>query len=184
MRVSVYIDNSNVFKSIQKIRQQGGPSLGWVQLYNPLELARKLVGSRDLVSVYFYCVPPPPWLLSENQNSRDRHATASRYYSAIGKLPNVEVKYGYLQGDKKDPQEKNVDTQICSDMITHGALGQYDAAILVSNDGDFQSAISNLGLLGKRVELLFFKGYVSDSLRRSCDLVRRARMSHFVRLDI
>jgi len=147
-------------------------------------LAKKLVGSRDLVGVYFYCVPPPAWLLSEGEKSKNRHATASRYYSAIGKLPNVEVKYGYIQGDKKDPQEKNVDTQICSDMLAHAALGQYEVAILVSNDGDFQSATSSLRLLGKRVELLFFKGYVSGALKSGCDLVRKARMSHFVRLDI
>ena len=156
----------------------------WTQLYNPLKLAEKLSGNRALVAVYFYCVPPPAWLLSESEESKQRYIKASKYYSAIEKLQKVELKYGYLQGDKSDPHEKNVDTQISSDMVAHAALGQYDTAILVSNDGDYLSAITNTKKLGKRVELLFFRGYLSGALRRSCDLTRRARKTYFEPLAI
>ena len=181
-RVAVYIDNSNVFKNIKSIRLNGNKD--WTQLYDPLKLAEKLAGNRELVAVYFYCVPPPAWLLSEGEESKQRHATASRYYSAVEKLPKVELKYGYLQGDKSNPHEKNVDTQISSDMVANAALGQYDTAILVSNDGDYLSAITNTKKLGKRVELLFFRGYLSGALRKSCDLTRRARNTHFEPLII
>jgi len=176
-RVSVYIDNSNVFKLIQSIRQGGDRS--WVQLYDPLKLANILAGNRELGAVYFYCVPPPPWLLTEGEAGKERHATAQRYYDAIGKLPHVEVKYGYLQGDKNDPREKNVDTQIATDMVAHAALSKYDIAILVTNDGDYMSALQNVKLLGKKVELLFFKGHLAGSLRPHADLLRRARRSYF-----
>lgn len=178
MRICVYIDNSNVFKSIKKVRQNSN-DLAWVQLYDPLVLAKAVAGSRKLERVFFYCVPPPPWLLHEGQESKTRYATAMKYYSAVGKLPGVELKYGYLQGDKTAPIEKNVDTQISSDMVAHAALGYYDTAILISNDGDYTSALDNVKKLGKRVEVLFFKGYFSNSLRRSCDLTRRARRSYF-----
>lgn len=181
MRVNVYIDNSNVFKNIRNIRNS---DRNWVCLYDPLELAKSLAGNRELGTVYFYCVPPPAWLLNEGEASKKKHATASRYYSAIAKLPGVEVKYGYLQGNKDDPHEKNVDTQISSDMIAHAALGQYDTAILVSNDGDFKSAVTNTKMLGRRVELLFFQGYVSGALRNDCDLIRRARKSFFIPITI
>jgi len=181
-RVAVYVDNSNVFKNIKAIRNSGDKS--WVQLYNPLKLAEKLAGKDELVGVYFYCTPPPAWLLTEGDESRNRHAMASKYYAAVGKLPKVELKYGYLQGDKKDPHEKNIDTQISSDMVLHAALGQYDTAILISNDGDYMSAIGNTKKLGKRVELLFFKGYLAGSLKKGCDLTRRARKSFFEYLPI
>jgi len=180
-RISVYIDNSNVFKTIQKIKTYDN---NWVQKYDPLKLAEKLAGKNELVHVYFYCVPPPPWLLSEGAESKRRHATASKYYTAIGKLPKVEVKYGYLQGGKTDPQEKNIDTQLATDMVAHAALGQYDTAILVSNDGDYRSAIENTKKLGKKVELLFFKGYLAGSLYRLCDLTRKARRSFFLPLRL
>lgn len=168
-RISVYIDNSNVFKNIRAIRRVVGDK-SWVQLYDPLKLAEKLAGKNELISVYFYCVPPPAWLLTEGEESKKKHATASRYYTAIGKLPKVEVKYGYLQGDKEDPHEKNVDTQLATDMVAHAALGQYDTAILVSNDGDYTSAIENIKKLGKRIELLFFRGYLAGSLKRDATL--------------
>ena len=64
-------------------------------------------------------------------------------------------------------------------MVAHAALGQYDTAILVANDGDYLSAITNAKKLGKRVELLFFRGYLSGALKKSCDLTRRARKSFF-----
>ncbi|HEX4104125.1 MAG TPA: NYN domain-containing protein [Candidatus Paceibacterota bacterium] len=176
-RVSVYIDNSNVFKNIQAIRRNGDK--GWVQLYDPLKLAESLCGNRELSEVYFYCVPPPIWLLAEGEEGKKKHATALRYYEAVAKLPKVQIKYGYLQGGRTDPHEKNVDTQLGTDMVAHAALGKYDIAILVSNDGDFMSALQNTKQLGKRVELLFFKGYVAGSLRRESDLLRRARRSYF-----
>ena len=155
----------------------------WIQLYDPLKLAEKLIGENELVGVYFYCVPPPAWLLTENDISKKRHAITSKYYATISKLPKVEVKYGYLQGDKKDPHEKNVDTQLGIDMVAHAALGQYDTAILISNDGDFLSAIENIKKFGKRIELLFFRGYLAGSLKKGCDLTRRARCSFFIKID-
>lgn len=176
-RISVYIDNSNVFKNIQTIRRNGDKS--WVQLYDPLKLAKILCGNRELSEVHFYCVPPPAWLLTEGQAGKERHATALRYYDAVSKLPQVQLKYGYLQGGRKNPLEKNVDTQLATDMVAHAALGKYDVAILVANDGDYMSALKNTKQLGKKVELLFFKGYVSGALRKECDLLRRARRSYF-----
>ena len=85
----------------------------------------------------------------------------------------------YLQGSKSALLEKNVDTQISSDMVLHAALGHYDTAILISNDGDYTSALENVKKLGKRVEVLFFKGYFSGSLRNASDLTRRARRVFF-----
>ena len=175
-RIYVYIDNSNVFKNIKKIKN-GDHS--WIQMYDPLALGQALAGSRQLEKVYFYCVPPPSWLLTEGDESKKRHAIATKYYSAVDKLPNVLLKYGYLQGDKTNPTEKNVDTQISSDMVLHAALGNYDTAILVSNDGDFTSALKNIKILGKRVEVLFFRGYLSDSLKKESDLTIRARKIFF-----
>jgi len=183
MKVNVYIDNSNVFKNIRKINESLEDSY-WVQMYDPLELSKSLVGSRELGKVYFYCVPPPAWLLSESDESRNRHAMASKYYSAVDKLDKVEIKYGYLQGGKSESQEKNVDTQICSDMVAHAALGECDAVVLVSNDGDFTSALENTKKLGKRVEVLFFRGYFSGALRKSSDITRRARKSFFKRISL
>ena len=120
--------------------------------------------------------------MQEGPDGIHKHARASQYYAAVSKLDKVEMKYGYLTGDKSAPNEKNVDTQICADMVTSAALGEFDTAILVSSDGDFQSAITNSKKLGKRVEILFFKGHCSGALRQMCDLARKARRSHFTKI--
>jgi uncharacterized LabA/DUF88 family protein len=81
-----------------------------------------------------------------------------------------------LRGSKGNFQEKNVDTQLATDMITMAALGKFDTAILISNDGDYISAVKNVKeSFLKRVEVLFLMNRLSMALRHVCDITRRAR---------
>ena len=180
MKVAVFIDNSNIFKNIQYIR---GIDPNWISFYDPFKLAQRLAGNRDLVYVGFYCVHPPAYLLGEDEKHKKKYIATSKYYSAIEKLPLVEVKYGYLKGTKSDPQEKNLDTQLSTNMVTMAALGEYDTAILISNDGDYVSAVEGAKEFSKKVEVVFFKGSLSMNLKKVCDITRRARRSYFQPLD-
>ena len=65
-------------------------------MYDPLELGKILAGRRELVKVCFYCVPPPVWLLNGSPEDKKKYIVTNRYYSALSKLPKVEIKYGYL----------------------------------------------------------------------------------------
>jgi uncharacterized LabA/DUF88 family protein len=179
-RVAVFIDNSNVFHHIFDIRKI---DKSWIALYNPLILAQKLTGNRDLVYVGFYCVHPPVYLLGGTIEEQKRYNLTQKYYSEIEKLPNVEVKYGDLKGTKGQLQEKNLDTQITANMITMASLDKYDVAILVSNDGDYKSAIESTKIFNKKVENLFFRGSLSGAIDGQCDVKRRARRSFFVKLN-
>lgn len=60
---------------------------------------------------------------------------------------------------------------------------KYDVAVLVSNDGDYKSAIESAKIFNKKVENLFFKGSLSGAIDGRCDIKRRARRSFFVKLD-
>lgn len=179
-RLAVFIDNSNVFHHIREIKKFD-PS--WVCLYNPLILAEKIAGNRELVYVGFYCVRPPSYLLNGNSTDKRRHNLTQQYYGIIGKLPNVQIKFGDLKGTRGQLQEKNLDTQLAPDMVTMAALDKYDVAILVSNDGDYKSAIENTKLFNKKIESLFFKGSLSMAIDGKCDIKRRARRSFFVKMD-
>ncbi len=178
MKVAVFIDNSNTFKNIQSIRQKTGDK-SWICLYDPLELAKKLAGNRELVSVNFYCVHPPTYLLKEDERHKRIYAITNRYYAAIEKLSLLKVKYGYLKGTKGDLEEKNLDTQLSVDLIKKAAFGEYDVAIIVSSDGDYTSAVQTAKEFKKKVELLFFRGSASMNLKGDVDLIRRARKSFF-----
>jgi uncharacterized LabA/DUF88 family protein len=179
-RVAVFIDNSNVFHYIYDIRKA---DRSWVALYNPLILAQKLAGNRNLVYVGFYCVRPPSYLLSGTLKEQKKYNLPQKYYGEIEKLPNVEIKFGDLKGTKGQLQEKNLDTQLTANMITMAALDKYDVAILVSNDGDYKSAIESTKIFNKKIENLFFKGSLSGTIDGKCDIKRRARRSFFVKLD-
>ena len=69
-----------------------------------------------------------------------------------------------MKGTRGQLQEKNLDTQLATDMVTMAALDKYDVAILVSNDGDYKSAIENTKLFNKKIENLFFKGSLSMAI--------------------
>ncbi len=181
-KIAVFIDNSNVFRSLHDLKISD-PS--WVCFYNPLTLAQKLAGNRELVHVSFYCVKPPSYLLEEGEKGIKKHSTTLQYYAAIEKLsPLLQVKYGDLRGSKGNLQEKNVDTQLATDMVTMAALGKFDTAILISNDGDYVSAVKNVKeSFLKKVEVLFLMNRLSMALRQVCDITRRARRSHFEKLN-
>jgi uncharacterized LabA/DUF88 family protein len=179
-RVSVFIDNSNVFHNLLKLNLVG---LKWATFYNPLVLAQKIAGGRTLKDVYFYCAPPPQYLLDEPDTAW-KYKKTSRYYSAVEKLDHVTLKLATLQGAKGSITEKNLDTQLATDMVAMAALNEYDVAVLVSNDGDYQSTVQTIReRFHKRVEVLFFRGSLSMALRKACDQTRRARPSLFERMD-
>ena len=67
-------------------------------------------------------------------------------------------------------------------MVAMAALNKYDVAILVSNDGDYKSAVENTKKFNKKIEVVFFKGSLSMALRSVCDITRRVRRSYFVKL--
>lgn len=179
-RVAVFIDNSNVFHHICDIRKT---DKNWIALYNPLVLAKKLAGDRDLKYVGFYCVRPPTYLLGGSGEDQKKYNLTQKYYGEIQKLPSVLVKFGDLKGTRGQLQEKNLDTQLSTDMVAMAALDEYDVAILVSNDGDYKSAIENTKRFNKKIENLFFKGSLSMAINGICDIKRRARRSFFVKLD-
>ena len=178
-RVAVFIDNSNVFHNLYDFRKSDA---SWVCLYDPFLLAKRLAGERKLFYTGFYCVRPPSYLIAGSEEDKRRYNITQKYYGLIEKNPSITVKYGDLKGGIGALQEKNVDTQLGTDMVAMAALNQYDVAILVSNDGDYRSAVENTKRFSKKIELLFFRGSASMSLRSVCDITRRARLSFFKKM--
>lgn len=187
-RVFVFIDNSNVFKRIEELNRTP-PRLPqwpvWPKSYDPLFLAQTLTGNnRKLVKTFFYCCPPPEDLKTKyNSEGRKIYWVQMSYYEAVKKLKDVEVKYAYLTGPRNDLHEKNLDTQLGSDMQRAAFKDEYDVAILIAGDGDYQSSVQAVKDIGKRVELAYFKGLARMSLVQLCDLSRRIRRSFIKKLS-
>lgn len=172
-RVITFIDNSNVFKRITDLKKIDPL---WTKNYDPKFLSERLTGNRELVKVLFYCTPPPSYLQREFP---EKYRHQLQYYEAVGGLEDVEIKFGRLVGHKDDLKEKDLDTKISSHLISMAYENMYDVAIVVSCDGDYRSPIEIVRNLNKRVENAYFKGFVSMSLKQSCDISRRLRRSYF-----
>jgi len=178
-RIAVFIDNTNVYKYLNDLRKIDKK---WICLYDPLKLAKRLAGGRTLVATYFYCTPPPSQMLRTSEGKK-KHSIQTKYYSEIQKLPGIEVKFGNLQGAGGELKEKNLDTQLTADMVSLAAQNMFDTAILVSNDRDYASALDpTKNIFGKKIEILYFKGFISNSLRRLADVTRKTRPCFFKKL--
>lgn len=180
-RVAVFIDNSNVFHNIKEIKKSDPE---WTSFYNPFSLAEALSSNEnEIVYVGFYCVSPPAYLSNESEESKYKYEKTIKYYSEIEKDKRIKLKYGNLTGPKGDMHEKNVDTQIATDIIAKAALNEYDIAVIVSNDGDYKSAIESAkNQFGRKIEIAFFRGGLSMNLDQICDLKRRLRKSYFKKM--
>ena len=60
---------------------------------------------------------------------------------------------------------------------------QYDVAALVSADGDFEPAVDEVHLAGKRVINFVFRRRRSFRLAAICDEVRYLKRTHFIAAD-
>lgn len=175
-RVAVFIDHTNVYHRLCDIRKVDPL---WVKWYDPAKLSQKLARGRKIVKVGFYCSPPPSFWLQDGKKFEDKYWNQLSYYEAVKKLPLVEVKYGTLSGVKGHLEEKNLDTQLVSDILMGAFNNEYDVGILVANDQDYVSSVENVKKLKRRLELVYFRQSMSMNLRRICDISIRARRSYF-----
>lgn len=181
-RVSIFIDHTNVFKRIKDLSKI---DQSWhdLKLYNPRFLADKLVGNRQLVTVHFYCAPPPAFYLQDGPEFEEKYWKQLSYYEEIKKLPQVEFYLAKLMGRKGALREKGLDTKLNTDLVLYASQEKFDTAILVSNDGDYYPGLEGVKQIGKKLELAYFKGKCSMNTRQLCDIPRRLRRAYFEALN-
>lgn len=168
MRVCVFIDGSNFYKSCQR-------NLGRTDVNLSL-FAQMLVGpTRDLVRTYYYTCRLPPTA------DPDRLASQQRFLNALNRVPYLELRFGKLVtredecascGVKHERyQEKGVDMRIGVDMLALASKNNYDVAVLVTGDGDLREAVQAVKDLGKHVEVATFPIGRSDELVQVSDVI-------------
>jgi uncharacterized LabA/DUF88 family protein len=180
-RVAIFIDNSNVLQSIKSLQKTG--QYWWTSLYSPKHLAEKLAGNREIVYIGFYCAPPPAFLITGNAADQNRYKLSMKYYGLVENTIDITIHYATVNGSKGNLQEKNLDTKLTADLVGMAAQNKFDTAILVSNDADFVSGMNVVQTLGKKVEVVYFKGMGSMELRQKADVPRKTKPSFFKKID-
>ncbi|MCD4756398.1 NYN domain-containing protein [bacterium] len=180
-KLFVFIDYSNTYNRIKDIHKKSKcfNNPNWPTFFDPRILSKGLLQDRTLEQIMFYCTKPPTCRLRGNTKEQDSYHEQMRYIMKLEGCSGLTVKYGNLKGIPGDWREKGLDTQLSVDMIMHAVNEQYDTAILVSNDTDYVPAVQAVRSLGKKVELLFFKGNPCDELKNLCNTTIRARSKYF-----
>lgn len=165
-RVQVFIDQSNLYKAIQRVYPQ-------YQLYYD-KLAMKLVGGRKLQRVNIYISELKPEWDAKSSKAQQQ------FISALINQPFVTVKTRPLRykpimkHDKlvcmKRDREKGIDILLATDMLSQAYVSGYDSMILVSGDGDYAPVLEEIKKMGKRVENAFLEESRSNALRRVSDI--------------
>lgn len=75
----------------------------------------------------------------------------------------------YLVERSRGEREKGVDVRLAVDMLVHAAWNNYDVAILVSGDADFEPLVRRVRDLGKKVYISFYPHAIAETLKESSD---------------
>lgn len=146
MRVAVFVDGANFFY-MQK------DQLNW--WIDPRLLLDFIKKKGEIVDAFYYIgkgVPP--------EARQESYLTALTHigYSLVTKDLKTT-----LQTDGSLKQKANLDVEIVLDMFN--TIDNYDMAVLVSGDGDFERALSQLKSRGKKFLVMSTAGFVAKEIR-------------------
>ena len=157
---NVYLDGFNLFSRALK-----GPEVKWLDLR---KLAETLFPQDTIHQVCYFTA-----LLDSRPDDPSKPQRQLVYLRAIATIPDLNIYYGVFRSGVKrrplarparglssfvevrDSEEKGSDVNLATRLLVDGFMGQYDQAVVVSNDADFAGAMQYVREgLGLRVTLV------------------------------
>jgi uncharacterized LabA/DUF88 family protein len=116
-------------------------------------------------------------LLLQPQSVRSHYYTSlagdePSMFRARRALRKLDFDPHVFKRQKKEEKSKGVDITLTRDVLSHAFMNNYDAAVLVSGDGDFVPLVEEVKRLGKVVFCCFFDhavGGLNLELKITCD---------------
>lgn len=147
MRIAVFIDGANFFY------MQKDCLRWWIDPKKLLAWVRK---KGDVTDAFYYVAVDPQHI--EPQQDNFLKALTYMGYSLVTKdLKTIEL------DDGTERRKANLDVEIVLDMFN--LIDQYDMAVLLSGDADFERALQMLRARGKRILILSTQGFVAREIR-------------------
>jgi uncharacterized LabA/DUF88 family protein len=157
-RVSIFVDGANMFYTQKR-------GLGW--FFDPAKLLKVLRGDDELTDAFWYMG------LKKLPDARDENFV--RFLSYAGYSVRTKgLKTIYDNETGETTQKANLDVEIVMDMFN--SLENYDKAILLSGDGDFERALELLRSRGKQICVVSTQNWIAAELRQAVG-------SHFIDLQ-
>lgn len=156
-RIAVFVDGSNFFYMQTK-------DLG--MLLDPKKLLDYIAQFGQIEDAYYYSGEDE---LQDNKQRGYLDMLPHIGYSLVTK--RIKTIADYQSGGTK--RKANLDIEIVMDMLN--TIDNYDLAVLVSGDGDFESPLQYLKSRGKRFIVMATDNFVASEIRRIAGM-------HFVNL--
>ncbi|MCL1873170.1 MAG: NYN domain-containing protein [Clostridiales bacterium] len=153
MRVSVFLDGANFFY-MQKdgLRQFIDPK----KLYDYISTE---IG--QIEDAYYYIGQDAP---PDAQQQSYLDALPNMGFAVVTK----QIKSIYDQSSGQTKQKANLDIEIVLDMFN--TIDNYDLAVLISGDGDFDRALQLLKARGKKFKVLSTGRFIARELRQTAGM--------------
>ncbi len=153
-RVMMFIDGSNVFRSIQNFNHETGKNFR----IDYLKLRDYLCNGRDFIRPYYYG--------SEDAESGPAYQGFLYKLKTAGFEVVSKPLRVYINPDGGEEKwEKGIDIALATDFISLAWENGFDTAIIVSGDSDYIEAIKRVKQKGKRVEVVSFRNSMGNEMR-------------------
>ncbi|OGJ20655.1 hypothetical protein A3K73_05775 [Candidatus Pacearchaeota archaeon RBG_13_36_9] len=131
-RAAIYIDGSNFYFSVKKT---------FNCKVDIDKFCKKLAGKNQVVKINYYISPV-------GEANPKMYVEQQRFFEKLKKIDKLKIVLGRLEKHKKEGKEfyveKATDINLAQDLIFDAMDGIYDAAFLISNDGDFSGVVSSV----------------------------------------
>lgn len=147
LRVSIFVDGANMFYTQKK-------GLGW--FFDPAKLLKTLKGDDELADAF--------WFMGVKTSPESRDENFLRFLAYAGyTVRTKQLKTIFDPESGETIQKANLDIEIAMDMFN--TVDNYDKAILLSGDGDFERALELLRSRGKRICVVSTQNWIASELR-------------------
>lgn len=146
-KIAVFIDGANYF-----FMQKDG--LGWFA--DPKKILNYLTKYGEITDAYYYIGQDAP---PEANQQAFLDALPNMGYSLVSK--QIKTIFDVKTGTTK--KKANLDIEIVLDMFN--TIDNYDMAVLVSGDGDFERPLQLLKSRGKQFKIIATEKYIAREIR-------------------
>jgi len=147
LRVSIFVDGANMFYTQKK-------GLGW--FFDPAKLLKTLKGDDELADAF--------WYMGVKSAPETRDENFLRFLAYAGYTVRTKhLKTIFDSETGETIQKANLDIEIVMDMFN--TVDNYNKAILLSGDGDFERALELLRSRGKRICVVSTQNWIASELR-------------------
>jgi uncharacterized LabA/DUF88 family protein len=157
----VFIDGSNLYHSLKQCFNRTDLDIG--------KFCQKLIEKKRLVRNYYYNASVGM------KQEPERYRRQQQFLSSVQAVPYTELRLGrlvYNNWPSTPPYEKGIDIMLTTDLLTHSFKKNFDVAILVAGDTDYEGAVQAVKNNEQNVEVaLFGQENGSRTLRDVADRV-------------